>query len=169
MATELAPTKDVLMPKMDPCDRCSCDGCFSSHLVGILYSQGLPVVLTQNSWSACPKQIVIYWSQSRSASGGKPSNFSALAFWWFYNPVTPLRLLNRLCFKNFLRRSFLILELKMLLPRHQKVQGLPFFTAKTKNILDWRDLLDLVFEIESARPLTWKDVLGNKGWRYYSE
>ena len=36
MAAELAPTKDVLMPKMDPCDRCP---------VGIL-SQGLPVVLT---------------------------------------------------------------------------------------------------------------------------
>lgn len=58
----------------------------------------------------------------------------------------------------------LILELKkMSLPRHQTAQGLPFFTTKTKNILDWRDLLDLVFEIESARPLTWKDVRGNKG------
>lgn len=94
------------LPKMSSCQRwthatgavVSCDGCFSSHLVGILYSQGLPVVLTQNSWSACPKQMVIYWSQYRSASGGRPSNFSALAVWWFYNPVTPLRLLNRLCF-----------------------------------------------------------------------
>ena len=69
-------------------------------------------------------------------------------------------------FKNFLRKSFLILELKkMSLPRHQKVQGLPFFTAKTKHILDWRELLDLVFEIESARPLTWKDVSWKPGMK----
>ena len=51
----------------------------------------------------------------------------------------------------------------MAFPCHRKVQGLPFFTAKTKHILDWRELLDLVFEIESARPLTWKDVFGNIG------
>ena len=82
----------------------------------------------------------------------------------------PPAFVEQAVFQELLRRSFLILELKkMSLPRHQTAQGLPFFTAKTKNILDWRDLLDLVFEIESARPLTWKDVLGNKGWRYYSE